>query len=387
MDEHDAGADTAAANTAVAILGADERQAYIRLALVSGVGPQTMSALLDYFQSPVEVLKARLSQLQQVPRVGERISMSIRDANNDELADKVHQHCLDHEVRMLLPNDDEFPELLKEIPGAPLLLFVRGSFSAADKLSIGIVGTRHATHYGRTVTEAMARSLARAKLTIVSGLARGIDAFAHKAALEVGGRTVAFLGSSVTDIYPSEHTDLADQIASNGVLVSETHPFMKPKAGVFPQRNRLISGLSLGVIIVEAAERSGALITASHAGEQGRDVFAVPGPVNSRMSRGCNRLIRDGAILVQDADDVIDHLGPLYSAAEISADRTVRFPAELQLNEIEAQVLQFIDATPTDLDVIIARSGMSPARIMSTCSVLEMQSLIVRIGGRCFQRR
>jgi DNA processing protein len=201
-----------------------------------------------------------------------------------------------------------------------------------------------------------------------------------------GGRTIAFLGSSVTDIYPPEHEELANEVAQRGALISETHPFSKPKAGVFPQRNRLISGMSLGVVVVEAADRSGSLITASHAGEQGRDLFAIPGPVNSRMSRGCNRLIRDGAILVQDAQDILEHLGPLVDHAEISPDRVIHHPAELQLNPQEQQVLQAIEAIPTDLDQVIVRSGLAPSRTLSTISALEMRGIIRRTGARTVQR-
>jgi DNA processing protein len=194
------------------------------------------------------------------------------------------------------------------------------------------------------------------------------------------------LGSSVSDVYPVEHEPLADEIVLNGCVISETDPFSKPKAGVFPRRNRLISGMCLGVIIVEAAERSGALITATHAGEQGRDIFAVPGPVNSRMSQGCNRLIRDGAILIQDAQDVLEHLGPLFEAAQIAPDKVVRSPAELQLNEQEQSVLQAIEAIPSDLDAVIVRSGLAVSRVLSTVSALEMRGLIRRVGGRSVQR-
>ncbi len=372
-------------STAIVEISA-ERRDYLRLALVNGVGPRMMSTLLACFESPTQVLAASRTQLNEVARVGPKLSDAIGSARNDDLVDRVIEHCKTHDVRILIPEDDEFPSLLNEIADPPLALYIRGEFKPEDQLSIGIVGTRHATHYGRTVTEGLARSLARTGLTIVSGLARGIDAYAHRSALEVNGRTIAFLGSSVTDVYPAEHTELADEIVAHGAVVSETHPFNKPKAGVFPQRNRLISGISLGVIIVEAAERSGALITATHAGEQGRDVFAVPGAVNSRMSQGCNRLIRDGAILIQNAQDVLEHLGPLVGAAEIAPDKIVRNPVELQLNDQEQSVLQAIEATPSDLDQVIVRSGLAVSRVLSTVSALEMRGLIRRVGGRSVQR-
>ncbi|MDZ4850293.1 MAG: DNA-processing protein DprA [Pirellulaceae bacterium] len=365
---------------------ASERRAYLQLALVNGIGPRLMTSLLDFFELPSKVLSSSRTQLSEIARIGPKLADAIYRSNNDNLVDRVFAHCTENHVRILIPYDDAYPALLKEIADPPLALYIRGEFKPEDQLSIGIVGTRHATHYGRTVAEGLGRSLARAGLTIVSGLARGIDAYAHRAALEVDGRTIAFLGSSVTDVYPSEHASLAVEIASHGAVVSETHPFSKPKPGVFPQRNRLISGISLGVIIVEAAERSGALITASHAGEQGRDLFAVPGAVNSRMSRGCNRLIRDGAILVQDAQDVLEHLGPLVGSARISDDRIVRHPVELQLNIQEQAVLQAIEMTPSDMDDVIVRSGLAVSRVLSTVSALEMRGLIRRVGGRSVQR-
>ena len=359
---------------------------YLRLALVHGVGPRTMLSLVEYFGSASEALAASECQLKSVERVGPKLSQAIRESKSTRLVDRVVDHCQRNQVRILFPTDEDFPELLTQIPDPPLVLYVKGNFAPQDQLSIAIVGSRHATHYGRVVTEGLSRSLSRAGLTIVSGLARGIDTYAHRSTLEVEGRTIAVLGSHVTDVYPSENEDLASDIAQSGLIMSETPPFNEPKAGVFPARNRLISGLSLGVIVIEAAERSGALITATHAGEQGRDLFAIPGPVNARMSRGCNRLIRDGAILVQDAEDVLEHLGPLFSAAKLSDDKTIRHPSELQLNDQEQLVLQHVDVVPIDIDEVILRSGLAVSRVLSTIGALEMRGLIRRAGGGSIQR-
>lgn len=356
--------------------------AYAQLALVPGIGPRLMQGLLTHFGSASQALKSTLKELGQVERIGPTLACAIRDAATSDLLPRILEHCQTHDVAIRLPDDHDFPKLLQQLPDPPPLLFTRGSFVAQDELSIGIVGTRHPSHYGRLLAEQLSRSLTQAGLTVVSGLARGIDGIAHRTSLANEGRTIAVLGSSVTDIYPPEHHDLAAQISLQGVVLSETHPFSRPKAGVFPQRNRLISGLSLGVIVVEAAERSGALITASHAGEQGRDVFAIPGPITSRMSRGTNRLIRDGAILVQDAQDVIDHLGPLFRSARIQSDRTIQHPAELLLNDQEQSVLQAIQNLPTDLDEVVHESGLPVSRVLSTISVLEARRLIRRIGGR-----
>ena len=359
-----------------------ERGGYIQLALVSGVGPKTLASLLHHFGDANEAAAANLQQLGCVPGIGPKIATSIRDAIKGRSSEKILQKCDEEQIRMMIPGDPEFPRLLYEIPSPPSLLFVRGQFARDDALSIGMVGTRHCTSYGATMADRISKSLARSGLTIVSGLARGIDAICHRAAISVQGRTIAVLGSSLTEIYPPEHVDLSEQVLDHGVLLSETPPFSQPKAGVFPQRNRIISGLSLGVVIVEAAERSGSLITARHAGEQGRDVFAIPGAVTSRMSRGCNQLIRDGAILVQDASEVIEHLGPLVESVQLNDGVRVSHPAELQLNEIETAVMKHIVDSPIDIDQLISLAGLPVPRVLSTLSVLHMKGLIKRPSGR-----
>jgi DNA processing protein len=266
------------------------------------------------------------------------------------------------------------------------VIFVRGELRPNDALAVGIVGTRHATPYGLRQAERLASALSRAGLTIISGLARGIDAAAHRGALAAGGRTIAVLASGVLTIYPPEHAKLADEVAVGGALVSESPPGVEPLAGMFPQRNRLISGLSLGVIVVEAAERSGALITARHAMEQGREVFAVPGNVDSRTSRGCHRLLRDGAKLVESADDVLEELGPLVEAAPRDDGQVIHHPAELLLNEPEQQVLAAIAMEATSIDQIVADTGLSVPQVLSTLSVLEMRRLIRRLSGTMVSR-
>jgi DNA processing protein len=253
-------------------------------------------------------------------------------------------------------------------------------------VAVAIVGTRHATQYGLRQAERLAGSLARAGVTIASGLARGIDAAAHRGALGAGGRTIAVLGSGVLNVYPPEHKELADEVAGHGAVVSESPPRAAPMAGVFPQRNRIISGLSLGVVVVEAGERSGALITARHAMEQGREVFAVPGRIDDRTSHGCHRLIRDGAKLVQSPEDVLEELGPLVEPALGGDGQVVRHPAELLLNELELQVLAAIGSDATAIDDLVAATGLSPAQILSTLSVLEMRHVIRRLSGTLVAR-
>jgi DNA processing protein len=366
---------------------AEDPDAFLRLSLVDGVGCRTLRRLVLRFGSAANVLKASLRDLGQVERIGPKIASGIRDPAVGEYAKTVQAICKENSIELLFPGDSRIPTLLTEISDPPLVLYLQGDFSPEDALSIGLVGTRHATAYGRYMAERLTRGLCGYGCTIVSGLARGIDGVCHRKALECGGRTIAVLGSSLTEIYPPEHSDLAKSIRSQGALISETPPLAKPKAGVFPQRNRIISGLSLGVVVVEAAERSGSLITARHAGEQGRDVFAVPGQASAPTSRGSNRLIRDGALLVQDAEDILEHIGPLSRSAKLSCGQIVQQPKELILNEIEQKVLQAIDVLPTDIDQVVQRSQLAVSQVLSTLSVLELKGAIKRTGGRSYGRR
>lgn len=356
------------------------------LSMISGVGPRTRRALLERFGSPAAVWDAAPSELRSVAGVGPKLAERIIRARDELDAAAEIDVCRQAGVRILVDSDEDYPRMLAEIHDPPGVLFVRGSIEPQDALAIGIVGTRHATQYGLRQAERLAGSLARAGLTVVSGLARGIDAAAHRGALDAGGRTLAVLGSGVLNIYPPEHKRLADELVDRGALLSESPPQASPMAGVFPQRNRIISGLSLGSIIVEAGDRSGALITARLAMEQGREVFAVPGPVDSRNSRGCHRLIRDGAKLVENADDVLEELGPLVESAPRGDGQIVRHPAELMLNEMEQQVLSALGSEPISIDQIVAQTGLAVHRVLSTISVLEMRRLIRRLSGSTVTR-
>jgi DNA processing protein len=358
----------------------DELVDALRLAMVSGVGPRTGRALLERFGSAKAVLAAAESELCEVPGVGPKLAASIAAVEPIEAEQEIAL-CRQHGIQILTESHEQYPRMLREIHDPPGVLFVRGSLKPEDALAIGIVGTRHGTPYGLRQAERLAGSLARAGLTVVSGLARGIDAAAHRGALAAGGRTLAVLASGVLSIYPPEHDKLAAQVVAQGALLSESPSHAQPMGGTFPQRNRLISGLSLGVIVVEAPDRSGALITARHAMEQGREVFAVPGQADSRCARGCHQLIRDGAKLVEDADDVLEELGPLVEAAPRGDGPPVHHPAELMLNELEQQVLSAVGGEPTSIDQIVAQSGLPVARVLSTISVLEMRRLIRRISG------
>jgi DNA processing protein len=353
----------------------------LRLALTSGVGPRLRRLLLARFGTSTAALDAPLSELREVPGVGAKLSQAIHRARSEVDVENQLALCREHGLRVLTESDCDYPRNLREIPDPPAVLFVRGQLLPRDALAVAIVGSRHGTQYGRVQAERLAASLARAGLTIVSGLARGIDGVAHRAALDAGGRTLAVLGSGLLNIYPSEHCDLAADVAGSGAVLSEFPLGAAPLAGAFPQRNRIISGLSLGVIVVEAADRSGALVTARHAVEQSREVFALPGRVDSRMSRGCHRLIRDGAALVETADDVLEALGPLVERAPVSEDRVVHHPAELLLNEVEQQVLGAVESEPTSIDEVVRATALPAPVVLSTISILEMRRLVRRVSG------
>jgi len=365
----------------------DDLLAHVRLACVTGIGDRRRRLLLDRFGSPRAVFAAPAQEIAAVEGIGLKRAAAIADHAAIAEAEALLATCRRRGVETLIEGDDRYPGLLSRIPDPPGVLFVRGSIEPCDSLAVAVVGSRHPTPYGKRIAWQLAGSLARAGYTVVSGLARGIDAAAHRGALDAGGRTLAVLGTGVLTIYPPEHAELAAEVIARGAVLSEEPPLGEGHAGAFPQRNRIVSGLTLGTVVVEAAERSGALITARLAGEQGREVFAVPGQVDCRMARGCHRLIRDGAKLVESVDDIIEELGPLVAASTSADGRCVRSPAELQLGDVERQVLAAMDAAgmPSSIDIenVVATSGLAASQVLSTIGVLEMRRILRRLpGGR-----
>jgi DNA processing protein len=357
------------------------------LSMVSGVGPNLFRALVEHLGGPTAVLDSPMSQLRHVPGVGPKLAERIAAARRECNVDHEVAECQRLQARVLAAGSPELPAQLGNIPDPPAVLYVRGRFEPRDALAIAIVGSRHCTHYGLRQADRLGGALARVGFTIVSGLARGIDAAAHRAAIAAGGRTIAVLASGVGNIYPPEHAELAEQVITAGALVSEVPTHFEPMAGLFPQRNRIVSGLSLGVLVIEAAQRSGALITARHAKEQNREVLAVPGPIDSLASRGCHALLRDGAVLVESAEDVLDALGPLMNEVKPTADTTVRHPLELTLNDQERALLDAIGSEAVSADELVSRSSLPAPQVLSTLSVLEMRRLVRRMPGNVYARR
>ena len=355
-----------------------------------GLGSRLRKMLLQKFGSPAGVFAASPAELRQVGRMGKQLTDLFAEQAGISAAQAVVTQCRRDAIGILLEGDEGYPGLLARIPDPPHLLFVRGSLLPCDALAVAVVGARHATPYGLKVAEQLGEGLSRAGYTVVSGLARGIDAAAHNGALAAGGRTIAVLGSGVLNIYPPEHDRLAAQIAEHGAVLSEAPPLLPPFPGAFPHRNRIVAGLSLGTVVVQASDRSGALITARLALEQGRDVFAVPGPIDCRLSQGCHDLIRDGATLVGRVDDILEELGPLFETAVSSSGQSVQHPAELKLDETQRRVLDGVgpagSSTATNIDDVVAACGLETSRVLATLSVLEMRRLVRRVPGNRVQR-
>lgn len=353
----------------------------LRLNLVPGVGPRMRQALLERFGEAGDVLKAKSHDLRNVPGIGPKLAMAILDHRDPAPAERELARCRGLGIKFYIRGEADYPKLLSEIFDPPTFLYSQGTVEPRDELSLAIVGSRRCTPYGLRIAEKFATALAMAGVTIVSGLARGIDAAAHRGALKANGRTLAVLATGLSSIYPPEHTQLARQVAESGAVITEMPLDQLPLPGLFPQRNRIISGLSAGVLIVEASRKSGALHTARHALEQGREVMVVPGPIDSLASEGCNDLIRDGATLVRHADDVLAAIGPLVQPVAISQQVEVHSARELTLNEIEKEVLNLISLEPQHIDQILRTSTLDPSRVLSTLTVLEMKRFIRRLPG------
>lgn len=361
----------------------------IRLAHTPGVGPLTLKALLDHFGTADKALKATPSRLAGVDGVGPKTAARIAQAGSEINPEAELALAAQHGVVLHTLDDPDYPALLRQIHDPPPLLYARGAIDPVDGNAIAIVGSRRSTPYGQRTAEKLARSLARAGLTVVSGLARGIDAAAHRGALKAGGRTLAVLANGLSQVYPPEHDELAAQIAASGAVLSEMPMRQEPLAGLFPQRNRIIAGLCLGVVIVEAAPRSGSLVTAQHAVEQNREVFAIPGPIDSMASRGCHQLIREGAKLVETVDDILEELASTIRqqlAPSDEPENAVDSPAHPLLTDLESKVLSHLDHAPKAADELIVHTGLAASQIMATLSILEMRRLIRRVPGNQFVR-
>ena len=377
---------------------------WIALKAVEGVGCVGYRTLLAAFGSPEAVFRASASTLQLLPGIGPKTSDDIRSFADWGKAEQEVVRAETLGVSIVTCQDPLYPRNLLNIYDYPPFLYMKGSL-CPEEIGVAIVGSRLASTYGKYVTEKLSRELALKGITVVSGLARGIDSAAHRGALAGKGRTIAVLGSGLDIVYPPENEALAVDIAAQGALVTE-YPFeTPPNAPNFPARNRLISGISLGVVVVEAGEKSGSLITARIASEQGRSVFAVPGAIESAGSRGTNRLIKQGAKLIENVEDILEEIlpqaglppvvperPPLLSVPEAVPDEPETAPAPFSdkvegLGETENKLLSFITREPADVNTLIARSGLTAHEVQSGLLVLALGGIIRQLPGKMFLRK
>ncbi|HZP39941.1 MAG TPA: DNA-processing protein DprA [Candidatus Binatia bacterium] len=354
---------------------------WLALARVDGLPPTVALGLVERLGSAAAVLEAAPVRL-AAAGLDEAQVAAVQGARRRARAELVRVRAAGAAV-VPLPSP-RFPVRLRAIADPPLALAVRGALAPADEVAVAIVGARRASEYGRRMAAALGRDLARAGVTVVSGLAAGIDAAAHRAALDAGGRTIAVLGTGIDVIYPSWHRELTATIAARGALVSELPCGAPPRAFHFPRRNRLISGMTLATVVVEAAERSGSLITARCALEQGREVFAVPGPADAASHRGSHRLIQEGATLVTSAEDVLGAVAPALGARLVAARAA---EAEAALAPIERRVLGAVGPQGGHVDDVIRRAALPAAAALETLLALELRGLVRQLPGKRFCRQ
>jgi DNA processing protein len=361
------------------VIPPDETAYWVAFRLVDIASTARLLALRDHFGSLKSAWHASANELRRVLGTRER-ALATLTAARDGIDPHVELARLEGQGVSVITYDDEgYPRLLREMHASPPVLFLQGQVLETDADAVAIVGTRKASSYGRHMATELGRGLAEAGVTVVSGLALGIDGVAHQAALDAGGRTIAVLGSGIHDIYPREHRNLAKRVAAQGALLSDNLPHAKPDRWNFPARNRIISGLSLGVIVVEAPEKSGALITVDFAADQGRDVFAVPGPATASTSAGCNRLIRDGARLVRSVDDVLEDLRLRQPAAA-----EVQQP--LLLEEDERRVLNVLTSEPQHIDDVMEAVDLQLPHVAALLLTLELRQLVRNVGAQYYTR-
>lgn len=352
----------------------DELGYWVGFNKVIGIGPARLRALLDYFGSVEAAWRAAPDELVEIGL--DRRSIANLAAAHKTLDLQAELDRLETAgVAVLTWDSPDYPINLRNIPDPPPVIYVRGELAPEDDWAVAVVGTRRASVYGKEAARQLATDLVHNGVTVVSGLAAGIDSVAHQAALDAGGRTIAVLGSGVDVIYPEQNQRLAGQIMQQGALISEYPLGTRPERSNFPPRNRIISGLSLGVIVAEAGARSGALITADFAAEQGRDVFAVPGSIFQRSCEGANRLIQDGARPVLSVTDVLEEL----NLAQISQQAEVR--AVVPTTETERSVLELLSGEPTHVDALGRATDMPASTVASTLALLELKGLARQVGG------
>ena len=351
-----------------------DKRYWIGFNLIKGIGAVRMQALIQHFGDlevawnapPIDLARAGLGL-----KVIERILQARKNVDLDKLWAKIEAQG----IKILTWEDEAYPQRLKEIDQPPPVLYIRGDYLPDDLFAVAIVGTRRVTAYGRQIAEELAAYLASNGITVVSGLARGVDAIAHQTVLKAGGRTIGVLGSGVDKIYPPEHRGLAEKMMESGAIISDYAPGTPPDASNFPPRNRIISGLSLAVVVIEAGETSGALITAEFAAEQGREVFAVPGSILAPQSKGTNKLIQNGALPLLSVNDLMQALDLTRMSEQKAARRII--PAD----ETEARLMKVLSEEPLHVDEIRNQTELPIEKVSATLALMELKGMVRQVGG------
>ena len=352
----------------------EPRQYWVAFSLVKGIGAVRFQALLNYFGDPQIAWGAPAGALREAG-LSEKVIENVVELRSSLNLDQVWEKLEAKGITVLIQTDENYPRRLQELDQPPPVIYMRGELTSEDEWAVAVVGTRRATAYGRQVAEDVAGTLARNGVSVISGLARGVDSISHQAALQAGGRTIAVLGSGLDRIYPPENKRLAEQIVTRGALISDYPPGTPPEASNFPPRNRLISGLSLAVVIIEAGQTSGALITAAFAADQGREVFAVPGNITSPGSKGTNRLIRDGAQPLLHPEQILEAL----EMTMVAEQRTAR--VVLPADAVEAQLFEALEQEPLHIDEIRSRTDLPIERVTATLTLMELKGMVRQVGG------
>jgi DNA processing protein len=365
----------------------DSREAFVALNLVEHVGPVRVRQLLEHFGEAPAILSATRQQLARVRGIGEETAEAIATWETTiDLAGEL-KRIQEFGCHVLIQSDDEYPELLRQIYDPPIVLYVKGRLGAKDKNAVSMVGSRMTTHYGQETARKLAYQLAYVGVTVVSGGARGIDTAAHQGALSAKGRTVAVLGTGINLVFPSENAELFERIAASGAVITQFSFNRKADKQSFPIRNRIVAGMTLGTVVVEANLTSGALITANMAVDYGRQVFAVPGRIDSPRSKGCHELIKKGAKLCEGAEDILSEFEYLFppSNRPPAANETGVLPA-LTLSENEQKAYDALSAEEISIDEVIRKCGLPSSAVSVSLLGLEMKRLIRQLPGKMFVR-
>lgn len=362
----------------------EEIRHILALLEIKDLGSVSIRKIIQAFGSAIKVFYSEPEEIASLTGIKLDTAKKIKSFSNWQKIDDLIDLCEKKLIKILSINDESYPQLLKEIYDPPVVLFCKGMLLPQDNFGLAVVGSRQLSDYGKRVTEKFAFELASCGITIVSGLARGIDSVAHLSALSAQGRTIAVLGSGILKIYPPENKKLSEQIIQRGAILSEFYPETPPKRENFPKRNRIISGITLGTLVTEATTNSGALITAKLALEQGREVFAVPGNITSKNSEGTNFLIKKGAKLVQKIEDILEEIKPFIPSLKesyISLESTIK----VDLTDEENAIFSLLDK-PLNLEEIVLKTGFSISRILEILLKLEINGLISRFEGKYIRR-